>query len=144
MTPEEIEVLEAGRELDALVAERVMGWVNDDVGFWKRKTDNPRQPFVNVQWLSVEPKFEEFEGYPFQDPPEKAGTKRFAPSTDIAAAWEAGEKASAFAFHVHRKMQGFYECQVVLAPDIRRCFTATGKTAPIAICRAALLSVLPK
>lgn len=112
--------LDAGRELDALVAERVMGWKRMGDDFWQDSHGKPRT-------LS------------------STSFGSFAPSTDIAAAWEVVE---------HMPSRG-------LLPQVGAsalegggvewyCWlldTRTGETvegqgfaddAPLAICRAAL------
>ena len=70
-----IDEMPAGREMDALVAEKVMGW---------------RAHFRNTAWWVPSELENEF----IPDPSSRnikgwtCGNNRFAPSTDIAAAWE--------------------------------------------------------
>lgn len=119
--------LEAGPELDALVAEKVMGWK------WERNATGTVSHLMPPHYVP------------------KLGDELFPHpkfSTDIAAAWEVVEKLSQ---HFHLKLNspfvtgqpwfaGFTESGVTGwngVPD----FTAKGDTAPLAICRAALKAV---
>lgn len=113
--------LPAGRELDALVAEKVMGW--------RRLPDTP-------EW-GVPPDYT------------TGGALGWRPySTDIAAAWEVVEKLREGWLEVNLDCTAF-NC----ANTVRCCVTKQGqqhppfplyadaKTAPLAICRAALRAV---
>jgi hypothetical protein len=63
MTSDEILALKLGRELDALVAEKVMGWFLDsDIGYWRNESGLCKR----------------------QD--------KWSPSEDISAAWEVVEE----------------------------------------------------
>ena len=136
MTRDEILAMEAGRELDALVAERVMGL---DVVM------NPESAMCvgcrvsgGGAWVVIEYDYHEW------------GHKVVRPlpySTDIAAAWEVVEKLEA---------DGIGRLELVrLGWDWNRVWRATffstaltegvtGKadTAPLAICLAALLAAM--
>lgn len=142
--------LPAGRKLDALIAEKVMGlekvaphrqgfdgrsgW-HDDYGFGDGYVRNP------PKWPQ-EPRFPE--DYNFQRVPPY--------STDIAAAWDVVEKlgnwhgfdflvwrtAEASQYHEGDWQAGWYEAGFD-GPESRA--SAYAKTAPIAICRAALKAV---
>jgi hypothetical protein len=122
MTRDEIVKLEAGREMDALVAEKVMGWElrtfkNDGVDFWHI--------------------------------PGTARCELDAPrfSSDIGAAWEV-------VTHMQRPDDetGYHEyyfkleCTVAAKPVYWYAWLgeheAEAATAPLAICRAALLAVM--
>jgi len=82
--------MEAGPEMDALVAERVMGFrrsIGDIAGGWLRLDEKNRRVWSG--WLDREPTFHEGEdGYTYQKPLALMGGARFAPSTDTAAAFE--------------------------------------------------------
>jgi ABA sandwich protein len=127
--------LAAGRELDALVAEKVMGWITfvSDYGAPTSYYADP-QTGRNVHW-------EKPNGI----------IKPFSPSTDIAAAWEVVEQCFTI-IPVHQRQFGL---NVVAGLDphpadtrrmVWRCTLRHGtggeaETAPLAICRAALKAV---
>jgi hypothetical protein len=108
-------LLKPGRELDALVAERVMGWSSESRTAWCAQ--DPRS-YLRIQWKNGQ------------------GFERELPrySTDIADAWEVVESPHFDAWMVGRNANGKwhvwnpYECVVV----------AYGDTAPHAICLAAI------
>ncbi len=115
------DALEAGRLLDALVAEKVMGW--------------RRKPGRNV-WIDDNV----LTGW-LIEPDDVNDAPCWAPSTDIAAAWEVVEKV----MYPH----GWYLAPVpdsegwwgVFTPPDEHREVALGATAPLAICRAALKAV---
>jgi len=105
--------LEAGRELDALVAEKVMGWkkLNDTGLSWR----SPDEGFSNLPYFS----------------------------TDISAAWQVVEKMRETRWiEVHSTIDGewaaFYT--PIGTTDMNQAIHeyAKASTAPLAICRAAL------
>jgi hypothetical protein len=113
--------LPAGRELDALIAEKVMGWrfMHDGLG--------------NMRWYQDTVAID---GY---GPNHWGGYRDFSPSTDIAAAWEIVKKMRARGIPLRLVL--------VCAPGDPEwwyaSFEANGwqvesNTAPLAICRAAL------
>lgn len=110
MTSDEIMKMRPGRELDAIVAEKMMGWEY----FPAQVTGT----FVRL-------------GY-FFDPVSGEAHHHWSPSTDISAAWEVVEK---FEYIDVRSFKDHYGCTVYGK-------TMTGKTAPEAICKAALLAVM--
>jgi len=119
MTREQILALPPGRELDALVAEKVMG------------QKLPLGPSEEAR--SVGPWFH--------------GEGAVCPSysTDIAAAWQVVEKFQQTGLAVFSFWTGQYpgytanlNCET--ADGKWRYFTADADTAPLAICRAALLA----
>ena len=116
MTRDEILKLEAGRELDALVAEQVMGFVDlgplqlADLRYQKPTTDG-------VVVLGRLPNY----------------------STDIAAAWQVVEKISKL-YHV--EIENFDGGYGVTLDDYSQTWEAHAPTAPLAISRAALLAVM--
>jgi len=148
VTPDE---MPAGREMDALVAEKVMGWLA-----WSER----RPEYIHVVFQRPGER-EPF--MKFRNP--EAERARYAPmafgdidpmnhvvcdiprySTEIAAAWEVVERLRA------DKVMGGASIAAVNAPDDatpgewcvewfdgnRTLDCATGDTAPLAICRAAL------
>jgi len=111
--------IEAGRELDALVAEKVMGW-------------KPSM-FSNYPWQLV--------------PPDGDGSAvRQVPnySTDIAAAWLVVERMCEFPSYVSLGFGKWLQFRVDIATGAGREVMnsrAFAKTAPLAICNAALAAV---
>jgi len=134
-----IDEMPAGRELDALVAEKVMGW---RITAW-----NDGEPWGNRE---VFPPFEPINGIPADcdcishseagEPPHY--------STDIAAAWEVVEKMNVD-YDVMVRQQRFkpdvWECYIVrngpFGPYDRDFWEGRADTAPLAICRATLKTV---
>ena len=118
-----IEEMEAGPEMDALVAEQVMGWhwgeAEDGVATWTH-TDS------GIAWAVAEP--------------------TFSPSTNIADAWQVVEKLIGLGYWISLSHNGN---QHAACWDFRLCDRATESkreiaieaTAPLAICRAALKAV---
>lgn len=122
--------MEAGRELNALVAEHVMGW----------------------RWLSLEPEFPEQKAlYPpdlevdqvswcvGDDPKELAEDY----STDIRAAMNVVEKLNRLWFEIGRENAGGVRWDAIFYndPDLKDSVHVTADTAPLAICLAALMTV---
>ena len=137
MNKEEILAMEAGKELDHLVATKVMGWTE-----WRRH--GLFGLFTRDFW--VEP-------IAFQPPlwmlPQQVST--WHPSTDLPTAWQVVEEMSKLGYNMsllHRSSK--------LYPDYWDCeFRPKGsrkppayewvyhqETAPLAICKAALLTRL--
>jgi hypothetical protein len=106
----------AGREMDELVAERVMGWTLEEV------TD----PIMHETFMN------------YVDTETGRGMYRpeeWLPSTDIAAAWEVVEKMQGgLRFELRRIPSGFW---AYFGEEM----SAEANTAPLAISRAALLAV---
>lgn len=120
--------LKAGRELDALIAEKVMGW----------KRGPKRQYIEGENWLlpdGASPHYREGA---------VGGLKAIIPSfsTDIAAAFEVFEKlAEQFAdVGVHALSRGFWEAEIY-DESKAEWIRASARTAPLAICLAALKAV---
>lgn len=115
MTREEILSMSAGKELDELVAEKVMGWERTGQ-CWKDERGNTR----TIELTSF---------------------GSFEPSTDITAAWEVVELIGKdYGVEVYHE-DGLSECAVgsLHKPEIVR---VEALTAPEAICKAALLAVM--
>lgn len=117
--------LVAGRELDALVAEKVMGWTPSGHAFIDERG-----------WLhTIEP----------------TSFGSFQPSTDIAAAWSVLERLEAderrILSEITRRMSTF-GAHFIYAVVLRQCtkpfppnWWSEEATAPLAICVAALKAV---
>jgi hypothetical protein len=149
VTLDDVDKMEVGQAMDALVATAVMGWKLDDpdVGGWMETDDGKR--WVWAKWLSVEPTFElDQEGYEQQRPFYILGDRRFAPSTDITAAWEVvkhlttwrgeRENATRFEFTLYLNARDKWICEFYDFPNT----DIDHDTAPLAICRAALKASL--
>lgn len=125
--------LKAGRELDALVAEKVMGW-------------RPMQGGVSMEigekgdlWEDGSRKWYGKDGDP--RPMRLLPSPKF--STDIASAWLVVEKTDpVFSWVLSRAQDGDYDVSMTFhATDYEIVYEATADTAPLAICRAALKAV---
>lgn len=115
MTREEILALSPGRELDSLVAEKVMGWERD-FQFWKDESGRIR---------TIEP----------------TSFGSFEPSTDITAAWEVVELIGKdYGVEVYHE-DGLSECAIHKA-EIGVIARVEALTVPEAICKAAILAVM--
>lgn len=121
MTREEILNMPAGREMDAMIAEKCMGW-------------EYKETYRTMTW----------------ELPHKKVIALFSPegiektpphySTNIAAAWEVVEKLKIFSINAPRSTKEFYSawCWVIGYGHEN----AQADTAPLAICRVALLAVM--
>jgi hypothetical protein len=126
MNRDEILAMPAGREMDALIAEKVMGWTlgePHEIHGWMM------HGMVTVRdWVGST---------------NDAGIthiEKWSPSTDIAAAWEVVEKLGDKFDELERGDGGeFWMC--VVYPDGFIPCVARAETAPLAICRAALLAM---
>lgn len=109
-------MMDAGRELDTLIAEKVMGY--------HRATES--EPYWNSLAVWVEENGERWEQIPDY-------------STDIAAAWQVVE-------HLHGRVvidhwsRGAYKVMIYL-PAKPPSVEASAESAPLAICRAALAAL---
>jgi hypothetical protein len=116
LTREQIESMPAGREMDALVAQHVMGW---------------RPHFRNTAFYVSADHAESLMGRPL------ATVGKWHPSTDIAAAWEVvDQQQGGLRFELRRRPDGGFWC------SFGEEMSAEAESAPLAICRAALLSRL--
>lgn len=124
MTRDDILRMEAGPELDALVAEKVMGWkVKWHDGYWTMAI--PKAECVSYGW-------------------------NWRPSEDIAAADEVAEKIGIVAGKSEERQPGQYFAVVSSLDDSVEYwwdkryghYYAYTPTKPLAICRAALLAVM--
>ena len=120
MTRDEILAMKPGRELDARVAEKVMGWKTN----WL-KTD---------WWEEINPNTHHHKGL----------VKDFKPSTDISAAWEVVEKmfergGCEIGCYGSKSGGKWFEVIVItMNGEVK----VTAHTAHEAICKAALLAVM--
>lgn len=154
--------MEAGRELDALVAEKVMGW--------RRMTEGEVHPGARFDivypaaakagfdrtrlsdwWFDAVRRDENGDAvstHPVEEIVDYGYTiPAFSPSTDIAAAWEVVKKLDPKWWPEVGRMHndGGWYCEICLGgnapvevgPPIRH----VAKTAPLAICLAALKAV---
>ena len=123
MTPEHNDKLEAGRELDALVAKKVMGL------FVIPTCDGFKGPFIaetpETSGLFGRPKFVE----PFLLP---------GYSTSISAAWEVVEKLNIPWVWALSNYHNEWEVELTRIDIDHQGVHAHASTAPLAICRAAL------
>lgn len=117
----------AGRELDALIAEKVMGLELKQPD----KTNYRRDTWVYA-----------INDYTDEGPVYVVDCPEY--STDIAAAWEVLEKLSDSQITVNRHMHSGYTVGVfekVQGISIQEKCSASAATAPLAICLAALKAV---
>lgn len=131
LTKEQIEKMEAGEAIDALVAEKVMDWQ-------LHAAFDPDVLGRFSNWIDTKT------GAGMCQPDE------FQPSTDIAAAWMVVEKFPAIVIQRASSADGStvgYRCSLPLTPNIERLaglqratIDADAETAPLAICRAALFA----
>lgn len=140
MTRDEILNMKAGREMDALVAEQVMGWTNC-------------QKCEFATWLSSDKSIiasgEQWRGNPLPLDIAQEVSDKFNPrwetiknySTDIFAAWKVVEKSAGFMVE-NRQVYKPDEWECEIAFEGTYIYFASANTAPLAICRAALLAKL--
>jgi hypothetical protein len=155
MTPQEIQAMPAGHEMDALVAEKVMGWERrGNSPYWWWSTDrNARNTSYGVGYLHPEGRDYDFD--------------RFEPCSEIAHAWAVVEHilntrdpmapnamdsplawlGFRIEFHTeHSEEQWVVQFPMVTcAPPYEEMdpefVQAKAEAAPLAICRAALMAV---
>lgn len=127
MTNDEIDKLEAGRDLDALIAEKVFGWH----GIIPMTEYNLCWGFRAGTGRREDDKRETVKSY----------------SSDIRAAWEVIEKTELLILnelsfdHGYRDDEDDETRDYLLVNSHSRDVLAIGSTAPLAICRAALKAV---
>lgn len=117
--------MKPGRELDALVAEKVMGWAKTNLKDWDQAFKD------EFGFLWAEPGHGYFKG--FHTLPHY--------STDIKAAWEVVEKMGTRFIHLSPALEGGWSCAIQYNEARFPFVNLIGKTAPEAICRAALKAV---
>lgn len=131
LTHEMVERMEAGAEIDALVAELVMGWHREE-GVCLPPRQN-RNTHSGTGWCDAT-------GQTIAD------ANKWSPSTDIAAAWEAVEKMKDTPLRtVHIEWHG--SCWRVNfgihSTEWNWRNNAQDLSAPLAISRAAILATIP-
>lgn len=122
--------LTAGKEMDAAVAEKVMGW------------HLVKAPFGPRGWSE----WQDMNGTAFRSGTSQSGAG-FHPSTEITAAWQVVEwmrQSGWFGLVGHREWGG-YDGEMYAEfskPDgPEPTYWARANTAPLAVCRAALAAV---
>jgi len=124
--------LQAGRELDALVAEKVMGWARHAVEFnnFQKVVVPPSWSNFGVYWLGRDI-YEQVPAY----------------STEIEAAWQIVEQLQSHGLYIHiaaLTVRGFatrvFADRAGDEPD-KQIVYVDADTASLAICKAALLAV---
>jgi hypothetical protein len=116
MTTDEINKLEAGPKLDAFIAERLMGWVDLE---WREGGNDGR---------TLTPT-----GY-YGKGPGHACFLTDHYSTDMRAAWMAAEKVGMFKFcDITQGDAGWW------IDNVTQDWRVEAETAPLAICKAALI-----
>lgn len=123
MTNDEIDAMEAGPEMDALVADRVMGW---RVAEWEDGCDYA----FDATGFAVK----RLTGY---------AKKRWRPSIDMGAAWSVVEHIGlldhAATLSHHPNEGGWW-----VDDNHNHAIQSVAPTAPLAICRAALRAAVLK
>jgi len=153
MNESEIRVMEAGREMDVLVAEKVMGWRYSPG--WECHIPPEQIAMPDEMWTDWQHDAGEFWKEPIKEHHVSGivyngdSSKIIMPqwSTKIADAWKVVEK-------MHK---GQWMCDLSWRDDVcygrivwavdfvtkdGRCESADDESAPLAICRAALLAVM--
>jgi len=130
VTREEILALEPGRELDALVAEKVMGWTEVECfGVINNRVKNPPTPGCEVIIARGR---------------NRGRSLRIIPcySTDISAAWEVVEKLKeTYGVEVYTDLD-MSACRLFDELTYLPAEEVISNTAPEAICKAALIAVM--
>jgi len=133
MGRDEILNMPAGREMDALIAEKVMGLrvhikperQKVDLGFYRRKIE-----YRTINWVYA------------------GGYLLRSYSTDISAAWDVVEKLKTI-YHMsiwtdYYEDRNNYGCRFQLRGGGQSSYPVISDAAPLAICRAALLATMTK
>ncbi len=131
--------MKAGRKLDAKVAEEVMGWMpGRNNSFVSTATGNGY--FVDKFWKDEDKIGESKQDKTIGAVLHTASLFRlWQPSTDIAAAWQVVEKFLTLGYNVNIYHEENIACAIAkLEPEF---YFMQGKTAPHAICLAALEAV---
>lgn len=133
--------MEAGRELDALIAEKVMGWKRMSYMEAEPGCKYPSPERITGYWHSLDLK-EQRRAEDCDDyySPEDA----WSPSTDIASAWEVVEKMGRHEISIHMRSDSNTDCvtkRYYLMDYTCRALLAEAETAPHAICLAALKAI---
>lgn len=126
--------MKPGRNLDALVAEKVMGWAIMRGDITRFHPSEVGRPILFLDDI----------GEPRLYRTRESSPTAWSPSTDIAAAWEVvdriGRNPGGFPFLLEMTYSGGWICDMPTR-DIRGHITADADTAPYAICLASLKAV---
>ena len=117
-----VDEMQAGPEINMLIAERVMGWrqsslpgvfIDEDERFWGVTDEMPT-------------------------------SRQFNPSTDIAAAWQVVEKLNLLENKILTKNEDgkYIVCDIAFFGEWPDYYAGASELAPLAICRAALKAVM--
>ena len=120
MNRDEILNMPAGRDLDALIATRVMGWQQDD----------SEQGFYFDFWVTGQ-----------GDPDDKVQLNQFQFSKDINLAFPLVEKLGLVIGYDEDEAHPGQNWLASLEWDPDSAYAARGEIAPLAICRAVLLII---
>jgi hypothetical protein len=124
--------MDAGRELDALVAEKVMGWSK------RISADHSNSPIKQLRAFGIIYAWKDSEG-------NDRGLDVWHYSTDIAAAWQVVEKMKALEWRteIAQTIQSGVDVTVIKweGGEFGGEFAEWGETAPHAICLAALKAI---
>lgn len=107
--------LEAGNELDRLIAEKVMGWTEDTSNKFPRWKDKEG----NQQWWTT-------------------GNYSFRPSTEHSHAWEVFLKIPCNARHTGQIYDGRWGVRFYMDAEQKNIAEGEAETFELAVCRAAL------
>ena len=135
LTKDEIMNMAPGREMDRLIATKVMGWIPCEINWWLE----PKRWNCLIEkadeWVFETEKYGvEHEGRKYQAIP----SARWNPSKDISDAWEVVEKLKSKGLYMRLFHDGEYGVSFKQFPKE----PAFASTAPSAICKAALLAAL--
>jgi hypothetical protein len=160
MTKDEILNMEAGREMDALIAISLFDWrwmkypaPNMSDGTWLTGIFPPDKPgrwpvpnFYNKIWVPSDDKANRFSNWDQSSWWDNDGKERNQGlpyySTDIAAAWMVVEKITDPYNMTYEMMDKMVNTKFGYWWDQSRLWAMTAKEAAEAICRAALLAIL--
>ena len=129
--------LEAGRELDALVAEKVMGWL--PLGIGTKGITALGKGSLAAGWVGFwDGSWTRWTSMPEPTDDDEERATLWSPSTDIAAAWEVVESPACENGHKFQLWQehGAWGARISGMYEADDC-----DTTPLAICRAALKAV---
>lgn len=144
LTKEDILGMEAGRELDCLVALKVMNYIPASHNWWLPKGGKFNCSIEEAsEWLSEKECGIEWSGKKYQGIP----IYMFNPSSNIETAWKVVKRLNLkYTFSVSKGYSDEgWSCLFFWSDgsgDNSEYHIAYGQTAPLAICRAALLAVL--
>lgn len=120
LTREKVLAMDAGENLDRLIAEKVMNWYITQGEYSGKEYWNDENDYS-----------------PYS-------VKDFKPSTDISAAWEVLEKFPIMMIERVEVFVGNVKVNATVYPTVEndKSYTAAASNVPLAICRAALLTTI--